>query len=217
MQVFLAGVQTTALGVYPNLETFVIEHLDPRAVSEGLRLGDRVDLTDMPYAVRERYFDFMAPSMPVGMHRTIHVIRDGVRYTFRLHWLAVPADPPGVIVYNCLNLLILTLFFVTGACLVLMRPSAMMWGFYLFCIGLPTSFVSGLLGNPSIAAIVVVAACALRSLGFAGLLIFAARFPRDRAESGWQKLERFAVVVLSSLPCPYTPSFRSQRAYPFAT
>lgn len=80
----------------------------------------------------------------------------------------------------------------------------MTWGFYFFCLGLHPYWTFGVyLGPPWVAALLIVGSCILHALGYAGIISFAARFPRGLAQGRWKYFELAALPVFLSLVVIY--------------
>lgn len=110
--------------------------------------------------------------------------------------------PPGDVVLYPLRKLIAALFIVTGALLVLLRPSLATWGFFLYCVGDNPYASSGVLFAtlpPALYLVFVVLRDLLAAAGIVGLLIFALNFPRLDVAPWRRPMQGYLVAVLAVL------------------
>ena len=185
-----------------------INDVDTPAAGDSLRIGDVVDLKSIPIDKRGYLFDSLFP--PLDATITFRIIRAGVprSVTLEARNSEAPWLDPGQIfspvfykywISFWLRPLVAMLFVICGAAMVLVRPGAMTWGFYLYCLGVHPWMYEGPLEPFWLGVAVVLVAETLSALGWAGLVVFAARFPDDRAAGGWRYLERSALLVFAAL------------------
>ena len=201
-------VPQTTFGIDVDDQTLLVNVDDPSLAKAGFRDGDQLDVARMSYDDRVKVFagDWDLPinwTAGTAVSVSVRNPRFGSR-TIELH--AIPRSPwplefrIGLWTYS----LIAVLWVLIGVVAVVMQPSGMTWGFYLFCLALhPYSNTGEYLGPPWIAASLIVGLCILRALGYAGIISFAARFPRGNAEGGWKYFELAALPVFLSLVVIY--------------
>ncbi|MBV8153869.1 MAG: hypothetical protein JOY98_05570 [Candidatus Eremiobacteraeota bacterium] len=171
----------------------VVTDVDPDAARAGLRIGNRIALERMPAADR-----WMVSASSVG--------RDGRIMQLPLttgKTVTVVAHPrPRTVVDNITDLIAcsaLILFILVAATLVLMRPSAVTWAFYLFALSMcdgGTLYVEYLSFQALFGLFLVQAAAG--AAGAAGLFSFALRFPDVRPTGAALTAER--VVIFGVAP-----------------
>jgi hypothetical protein len=174
---------------------FVITDVTPGTPAErgGVRTGDRIDLRSLTLAQRLHVLGYASSARADTLR--FDVIRNGVRTP-----IALQADWPqaGAVNAVVLKRVINTIFILVGATLVMLRPSRMLWGFYLYAlssVGANPFFWSFM--PPWIYATLfeVLTAGFYTVLGLMGLWVFVARFPGDAAD-GWRRwLDRYALPV----------------------
>jgi hypothetical protein len=175
--------------------------VDPGSAAEraGVRVGDRADVAATPFWSRPYLAAVGYFSAPPGRRATFAFERDGktrvVDIVAEIHQRTLADN-----VTDLFQMATFASVIAIGAALVLLRPSRMMWAFFLYCafanaraasVGqyLPASvFVPDLLlWLPA------------KSMATVALVIFALRFPNDDAP-GWrgsaQKAALWSLVVL---------------------
>jgi hypothetical protein len=167
------------------------------AAKASLQPGDRVAVP-IP---RDLYRD------PPPSVTTFNVVRDGVARTVSL----VPRDQR-LAVAERLRLLALIasylLFLIVGSTVLLMRPSAMTWIFYLYCVVRRFGDIGLYLPGPS--DWYWINFCVMATIGGAGcplVAMFALRFPNDRMD-GWRKpVNAVATALAVALPFAWLSIF----------
>jgi hypothetical protein len=168
----------------------------------GLRAGNYFDLKAVPFELR-RYAIGPLTLAPVAATSIAMPVRATVGDRV-VAMTAVVQSVSGVdkfsIVMRSLGALV---FIVVGAGLVLLRPSPMTWGLYLYTIGInpgSDSVVNALLPagayivNESLENVCIAA-------GYVGFLVFALRFPREEIV-GWRSLlNRMTPLLFVLLIC----------------
>lgn len=175
---------------------------DSVATQAGLRVGDHVEPPSADIATRmgmQTWYTY-APGSSVSFV----VDRAGQRIPVALRY---PASHGGLGsgLLTIVKRSTATIFIIVGAILLLLRPSPMTWGFWLFAIG-STEGGPIILEFVNLRAYVIVSttliAVCYNILGPLGLLIFATHFP-SRASRGWRyAIERLtpALGVLLAVP-----------------
>lgn len=159
----------------------------------GLHPGDRIDL---------RLTDGQARSLVVpakaniAVGTTVKLWVDRPTGPTPLTLTAIPLPSPGTFqVALVMRRLAALVFVVVGAALVLLRPSPLTWGFFLFCVGLnPQAFYVTLSRYPSALSnlVVTMADDVLISAAVVGLLVFSMWFGHESI-AGWRRaVERSA-------------------------
>jgi hypothetical protein len=162
-----------------------ITDVDPGspAARAGLKPGDRIDVTATPLRYRNDIFTGMT-DMP-GDVSELRVTRAGRSFVAHLVSGADPANTHAEGVWVSLSRLRVPLMVGTGLTLILLRPSWMTFGFFVFCLSRLGWFgVELYLGGLS-AIVFRGLVSALDVLGAIGFLVFALRFPRDNP-TGWK-------------------------------
>ena len=159
----------------------------------GLKIGDVFDGKAMPFASR-RFLQTGIPAVPDGSQGRFAVKRPGGDRFITL--ASVPRTRTLADTATNLALMVaITLSIGIGAWLVLLRPSVMTWSFFLFSAfqSGPNSTVSGIVGL-SWFLVDYLAWSTLYGLALVPLIVFALRFPDNRAD-GWRRVaERTAVA-----------------------
>lgn len=168
----------------------------------GVRVGDQIDPASTTPVTRVALAGFYLPR--VGETFQFDVIRSGV-----LHHITIrqPAIPTGSFLLGYFKRPTASLFIIVAATLLLMRPSPMLWGFFLFALGstrgqtLILEFV-----NPTAAVIGDGISDAVYDiLGTLGLLMFATNFP-SRSTSGVRPLiQRATPYIVSAVAAGRIP------------
>jgi hypothetical protein len=174
-----APLGTFGYGIDPN-GVVVSVSADSPAARAGLRPGDTCDLKAVPFDLRRYAVGPLTLAPLAGMKVELPIQGPAGDHTIAMTAVAESlsgADKFSLVVRS-LGALV---FIVVGAGLVLLRPSPMTWGFYLYTIGSnpgSDSVVDALL--PASAYIVnwsLESACI--AAGNVGFLVFALRFPRQ--------------------------------------
>jgi hypothetical protein len=161
----------------------------------GIKPGDEVEPTQ---ALRDRLILAGAAPHP-GERITLYIHNGAERRTITLQ--ARPAAPLPTVsrVVLGLKFLWLFVFLAVGFVLVLLRPSMMTWGLYLFGLNLtilfwPSDLFFSYIPSGWLIALTV-AESIIAPAGLAGFLIFCVRFPSN-APTGWGAIiERLALCV----------------------
>ena len=169
------------------------------ADAAGLKVGDRIDVAKTP-----RQFAWQVTYDPTTLSAgdvvTIAVDRDGrTRFVTPTSAPSISADLPSRALI-ALRLLSDLVFVGLGAALVLLRPSSITWGFYLYCVGFapgPSSVILSLLPFPA-NVFADFFNSSLGALGYAGLLLFALGFLHDEISS-WRAVFTRLVLYLALL------------------
>src|SRR5579863_3588871 len=193
------------IGVFGTISDLdgVVVNVAPGSPADraGIRPGDRFDIARL--APQDRWFLFPQNCTGSGVRITVGVIRGQTERMVALVAGPEPMAPPEQAAILC-NIVAGVIFVVIGTVTVLLRPTLIVWGFYLFCLSsapfpyrefdaslrLPLSFVW------------LVVLFAILSAGLPGLLVFSVRVLQDSI-AGWRLwFERAApvlFVVLASL------------------
>ena len=176
--------------------------LDPGGPAEraGLKTGDTIDSRATPFASR-RYLLTGIVAVPDGSQGRFAIAGPGGDRFVTL--TAVPrirsfAD-------NATNLALavaVTLSLLIAAWLVLLRPSVMTWSFFLFCVfeSPADATVAGIGGLPVFLGDYL-AWTAINGLTLVPFIIFALRFPNNRAD-GWRGVAERAVASATAILLP---------------
>jgi hypothetical protein len=154
------------------------------AAKAGMRVSDTIDLHSTP--ARFRWYAAQAGTLESGQSITFGLIHDGVPRTVTL--TAVPqVTEHYYTAYRIAVLGVAALYIVLGAALVLLRPSLMTWGFFLYCLAnAPFTFYSISLFFPlPWPYIEYVVQYSLSAAGIVGLLVFALCFLNEPIK-GWR-------------------------------
>ena len=200
IQVF-AGVDTDA-GTHGAHVTYVVP--DSPAEKAGLRADDIFDLPAMTFSQRTALY----ADEPLAADRsvTIPIVRGSQKLAIHVSGTRQNGLQIQAIVKRCAA----TFFVLLAAVLLLLRPSRMLWGFYLFALGsvgaVPLAYLPSLSGWAKFGVYELLFALYYTGFYTAGLLIFTTRFPGD-ANGGWRRwVDRLAVplavvLALLSLAC----------------
>jgi hypothetical protein len=177
---------------------------DSPAAAAGLRVGDRIDLSrmrcDVPvsgacaglvsvlgglgglqYVMPGRALDLAVQPAAGGPARVVH-----------LQAASAPLDWPSRLLLLA-DTLVGVLFVLNAFHLVWTRPSPMTWGFFLYAIwfnpGQAYMYYAILQAWPVAIIVQQVAEALAQGAAYAGLLIFAVRFPTDAPEPRWRRVE----------------------------
>ena len=154
---------------------------DSPAARAGIVAGDRLDLARASLDDRR----WIGAVMPVGLTLHVPIQRGSAEKIITLTSVErtrTTADN----VSNAIETFAALVTIVVSAVLVLFRPSAMTWGFFLYALAsVPTSGWLYVHESTIQSVFDIVAFAVLVAFGQAGLVSFAARFPND-APTGWR-------------------------------
>jgi hypothetical protein len=164
------------------------------AAKAGVQVGDLIDLRATP--VQYRYFAAQAGTLESGQSATIALVHNTARRVVTL--TAIPQVTETQNYYTAYRIAVLgvaVLYIFLGGALVLLRPSLMTWGFFIYCLAnAPFTFYSVALFFPYPWPYVAWAVSwCLIVAGTIGLLIFALCFLNEPLRS-WR------VSALRTLP-----------------
>ena len=156
-----------------------ITSVDPGspAARAGIVPGDRIDLPNTPFESRPKLVGIVTP-IPVGTAVPFQIRRAAGTREVRLVAVKLEAGVPQRI-SMILSLVSTGIFIVVGTFLIWLRPSAVTWGFGLFCL-LINPVVPAFSRFPSATAHLVYVSVydIIQNLGIVGLIVFALNFPR---------------------------------------
>jgi hypothetical protein len=187
----------------------------------GLREGDRLDLSRLhciPYdastcgnALAALVLPYVLPGLtatldvtsPDGQARTVTLVAEEEPTNFLVRAIQLIAQIAGILVV------------LAAAWLVWTHPGGMSWGFFLYVLwfnpGQSFAFYALLQQWPLLLLAQYVAGCVAEGVGYAGLLLFVLRVPRDKTEFRWRPLERalplVALVIALALVATYGSVF----------
>jgi hypothetical protein len=203
------GLTVNSNGVIVDVVTPFNSAAQSPAARAGLRPGDKIDIRQMP----------CLPPDTKTCSSLLSVMGDlgGLGYNlphFQAQLAILPkTGPPRAVTLQAapaplpwLNRLILLactiaamLFIGIALLLVWTRPSAMSWGFFLYAIwfnpGQGYTFYAWLETWPLASLAEQVFEAFIQGAAFAGLLIFAIRFPTNTATLSWARLERACLLL----------------------
>jgi hypothetical protein len=208
------GVSVDNNGVVTDVVTPFRSEADSPAAVAGIVPGDRIDLEAMrcvpvntpqcaSLAAVLGGLGGMQAALP---HRQILLIIDprsgGRSRTVTLHSVRVPLD--------WLERLVLLADTVVGSIVIIIafwlvwtRPGWMTWGLFLYVIwinpGQSYTYYAMIQRWPVAIFAQEIAESLAAGAAFAGLVIFALRFPNDRAEPRWEKVQWVAPVIAAAL------------------
>ena len=170
--------------------------------SAGLRAGDQIDPASTDLAGRALLKN--AFLLREGQSVRYSVVHGGVK---RQVVVTQPAIKPGDYLLGIIKRTSATLFIITAATLVLLRPSVMLWGFFLFALGsthgtpLILKWVNDTVGSVGGA----IADPLWDLLGTLGLLLFGTHFPAPATRGIRAAIDRsipilVALVVIAEVP-----------------
>jgi hypothetical protein len=189
-------------GTIANLNGVVLDVAKGSPADQaGIRPGDRYDIAHL--AAQDRWFLFPANCTQPGVTLTVGVIRDQQERQVTMTAVTEPMDAPEQAA-TIANIVAGVIFVLIGTATMLLRPTMIVAGFYLFCLGSAPfpyrEFDAGLLMPYSYAWILLL--YLIISAGLPGLLIFSVRMLQT-SMSGWRLiLERYAFaayLVIASL------------------
>jgi len=164
----------------------------------GIVPGDRIDLAHATFDGRRFFFSFAPP----GSRVTVPIVHDGLTRQVTLTSL-VRARTPADNITDEIEVLSALVTIVVSAALVLVRPGAMTFGFFLF--ELSALWVSEWFLVRAPTPLYIAENFWWRVIagpGLAGLLRFCARFPGD-VSTGWRVwVDRYAWVAIPLLSVP---------------
>lgn len=187
----------------------------------GLREGDRLDLSRLhciPYdastcgnALAALVLPYVLPGLtatldvtsPDGQARTVTLVAEEEPTNFLVRAIQLIAQIAGILVV------------LAAAWLVWTHPGGMSWGFFLYVLwfnpGQSFAFYALLQQWPLLLLAQYAAGCVAEGVGYAGLLLFVLRVPRDKTEFRWRPLERalplVALVIALALVATYGSVF----------
>ncbi len=154
------------------------------AAKAGMQVGDTIDFQSTP--AQDRWYAAQAGTLAAGQRVTFGLKHDGV-----LRNVTLTSTPQVTehyyVAYRIAVLGVAVLYIVLGAALVLLRPSLMTWGFFLYCLAnAPFTFFTATLLYPSPWPYVAYSLYwILYSAGVVGLLVFALCFLNEPIK-GWR-------------------------------
>jgi hypothetical protein len=201
------GLTVNANGVIVDVVTPFTTAAESPAAQAGLQPGDRINIRQMP----------CLPPNTTTCSGLLSVMGDlgGLGYNlpkFQAKLAILPkSGPPRAVTLQAapaplpwLDRLILlgctlaaVIFIVIALALVWIRPSRMSWGFFLYAIwfnpGQGYTFYAWLEDWPLATLAEQVFEACIQGAAYAGLLIFAIRFPTNTVTPSWARLERAAL------------------------
>jgi hypothetical protein len=177
-QLWIMWEHNGSFGIHIDLPTAVVTVLEPQHPPQpGIAVGDRVDLAAMSF--RERSYFYEAIWRPAGIRVTVTVERGHSRHTVNLVTADINAPNDETVAVFSYKIVAI-IYILVAIVLVWNRPNFMLWGLALFLLQADTYWVTDL-SSPALAALVLSSYAVLTGLGWPGLIVFAARFPDDRA------------------------------------
>ena len=169
---------------------------------DAVTCGNALALLVLPYVVpgRKATVDFTAAN---GEARKVTIVAAEEPANFLVRAVQVLDQIAGILVVSA------------AAWLVWTRPGGMSWGFFLYVLwfnpGQSFYFYALLQKWPLLLLAQYAAGCVAEGVGYAGLLLFVLRVPRDRTEARWRSLERalplVALVIALALIATYGSVF----------
>ena len=156
------------------------------AAKAGIQIGDRLDLPATP--VQFKYVAIQGGTLAPGDRATFAIVHRGVRRMVTLTSIPqVTEAQPYYTAYRIAVLSVAVLYIFLGAALVLLRPSLMTWGFFLYCLAnAPFTFYSLPLFLPfPLNFLTYSVQWWLTAAGTVGLLVFALCFLNEPIK-GWR-------------------------------
>jgi len=173
-----------------NAQTMKIDSVDPPGVKR-IHMGDQVDLAAMPF--RDRGYLYENVWLPPGFTIPVKIARGGSTRTVAV--AAIPEPQPIDEAFAAFSRKIVALIYaMVAVILVWRRPNLMLWGLALFLLRTHTYWIADLV-SPPIAAIIVLTYSITDGLGWAGLIVFAARFPDNRTTRATKFFDLIAVAL----------------------
>jgi hypothetical protein len=164
------------------------------AAKAGLRSGDRIDVSSL--TIQQRMDVWGASFVRPGEVVQFAVVRNNAKIPMRV--MTPPANTSQASTWlTVIKRCAAAVFVIVAGGLLLLRPSRMLWGFYLFALGSvggsPIFYLPLLPGWLEFALQELVYNVYYALFFLAGLLIFVARFPGDSTD-GWRAwIDRAAV------------------------
>ena len=154
----------------------------------GIRAGDVVDYRSLSLLGRVNTIGPQAVS--AGEPLVVRFVRSGVAHT-----ITMKAAPISFASRSIWSLVSGIMIIAVGSWLVLVRPSRMTWGFLLLGVGQLANVFIYRFGSPGM----LLGTQMLRDMGvaagWAGVLIFASRFPDDKPQGFFKLLDRAAIPL----------------------
>jgi len=176
------------------------------AYKAGIVEGDTLDERHTPFDSRRAAgWGWQLPA--VGAHETLRIIHKGNSrpVTLTAARLRDLVDPVDKIVARSQGL-VGAIYVILGALLVLLRPSKMTWAFFIYCVGVnPATLepISLLYWIPHwLWNTLAIGSEALKYVGFAAIVVFAARFPLDRAAGKLQHAVQIGALLFLAVFLP---------------
>jgi hypothetical protein len=224
-----------SLGFYANNDGLIFDTNGPfpgdaasPAWRAGIRAGDKLDLQRMRCAFNDLEscsntlaalgVQYVLPGRSV----TIELAASADRPARQVTLIAEPR-PSNVLIRAVvvLDQIAGILVIVAAAWLVWTQPSAMSWGFFLyvnwFNPGQVFAFYALLQPWPALLLAQDAAGCVAQAAGYAGLILFVLRVPRNKTEARWRPLERALPLVAVIFALALIASYGSVFGYPTET
>lgn len=195
-------VGTAAVSIDNDDYVTVVEPNGP-AARAGLRVGDRLDTSNFTTRV---IWGWGSADISASPNQRIPVafIHNGTRRSTALV-TREHRESPAATVLRFAGSLVGIFMVLTGLALVLLRPGAMTWGFYLYALALNPASSEKFVASLPPAAIVAYTGWLLTVFlaGNIGLVIFALRFPTGTPSRTGRLLQAIFVTVLIPLGAIY--------------
>lgn len=172
------------------------------ASNAGIRPGDRFDIAALK--PQQRWWLFPHNCAPSAASLTVGVIHNGIEREVTM--ISVP-EPMQATVQAAIVVDVLAgiIFVLIGTFTVLLRPTAVVWAFYLFCLGsapFPYREFDAALHVP-LSCLWIAVILTIGAAGLPGLLIFSVRILQDSV-SGWRLwVERGAWLAFAAVAVLY--------------
>ncbi len=178
------------------------------AARAGVRAGDRLVVRDWRELSR-----FGSPY--AGSTETYAIERDGIERAVTLTAVPVTSFGAWQRAGGLLALLPPTIFLIVAFVLVFIRPSVMMWSFYVFAVGYfgtlpPFEYWAHVLPLPAYLVLTFVLVTICGSWSVMALLPFVLRFPSGDLEGWRKKFDKFVWLLLAIAFAFATIEFRQQ-------